>query len=849
MAPILFFLFACIVHATEIPTTRQLTPMLGQGYLSERQMLAGECLTGTPVLEGSPEASISYTSSISEQQLASELGMSAGAKTRLGIMQTSASANFLNASKSDGFSISAIYMGTYFFKNRILKNPKTAQENLNAERWREACGDEFVSQQTLGAKLFFSIRIDFLSEQEKNAFSASFSFDSPLASAGASVNRAVSSLSKRTKVTINVLQIGGNVDRITEIFQAQDSTAYQFVQCSSGNFEKCQEVLAQAISYATNIKSGFPSQISPETNNGPAVLSSTTQPYQAAHIFVEMTPELDAQVKLSRQLISQKYEATYQQYTRARRLLRDSVIRLSSRQRDRLSEMERSLFSSLQYLTESSLRCFNHPKQCSDTYRDINGALYTEKDFLIEPEIFSQYCDLGLSPLAPKPLTNSISSLIQIAKKLEPDLFLPPYEEAIMDTCHVAELIYMRTNHLSLEGHNIEDLRPIGTLAHMKTLDLRESPSETKCPFEDSSKCLRADFRNHNSFIQLHKATSTPRMLHAATPLANGNVLITGREKRAEIFDPQTARFRLSSEQIFPRYYHTATLLKTGDVLLIGGFGRNASQSAERFDAHEEQFVLNTHAPLFDRASHTATLLSDGRVLVIGGWSNRLGIFTGLDATCTVEIYDPQTQKFTQVASMHLPRASHKATLLNNNLVLVTGGYTPNGSLTSAEIYNPATNGWHFISERMHQGRFEHTATLMQDGRILIAGGFTDQAEIFDPKTHHFEKLEHPMNEIRGEHEAFALSDGKIVIMGGRRHNQLDINLEGDHIESAHASAEIFDPISQLFTRLPHHMSTPRAAFTISPIGQNKILLVGGLGALASHSAELFEYTTGSSSD
>ncbi|MEI6806008.1 MAG: hypothetical protein WCK49_05820, partial [Myxococcaceae bacterium] len=58
------FLMFSIVHAAEIPTTRGFTPMLGQGYLSERQSLVGECLTGTAVFEGSPEASISYTSSI-----------------------------------------------------------------------------------------------------------------------------------------------------------------------------------------------------------------------------------------------------------------------------------------------------------------------------------------------------------------------------------------------------------------------------------------------------------------------------------------------------------------------------------------------------------------------------------------------------------------------------------------------------------------------------------------------------------------------------------------------------------------------------------------------------------------
>jgi hypothetical protein len=820
-------------YATEIPTTRNMAPMLGQGYLSERQSLAGECLTGETVFEGSPEASISYASSISEQQLASELGLAAGAKARLGVMQASASASFFNASRSDAFSVSAIYTGTYFFKNRILKNPKLVNLNLNPEQWRETCGDEYVAQQTLGAKLFFSIRIDFLSEQEKNAFATHFSFDSPLASASAAVNRAVSSLSKRTRVTINVLQIGGKVDRVTEIFQGKDSTAYQFVQCSSGNFEKCQAVLAQAVAYATDTKNGFPSQINPE-DGGPAVLSSTTQSYRMANIFLEMTPELDSQIKLARQQISQKYEVAYKQYSRVRRLIRDGVMRLSPKQREKFTEMEVFLFDFLQRSTESSLRCFNSPKQCSAAYQDIDEALYVEKDFLVEPEIFSQYCDLGQSPLAQKSLKRTMTSLVQIAQKSEPDLFIPAYEGAVVDPCHAAELAYARMTDLSLGGYVIEDLRPIALLTHLRTLDMRESDSRLKCPFEDATRCIRADFRSRNSFMAIHKDTKTLRVSHVATVLDDHQILITGNSQYAELFDPKTGQFELVGEQIVQRYYHTATKLKGGQVLLVGGFGRLASQSAEIFDSRIQRFSKVVSAPLFHRTAHTATLLADGRVLIAGGWSSKTGLFT--DATTTAEIYDPKTQNFTQVASMNLPRASHKATLLNDNRVLITGDST-------AEIYDPVLNQWRLVRSRMSYSRAEHTATKLQDGCVLIAGGFNNTAEIFDPQTESFIELSSLMSESRGEHEAVLLSDGRVVIFGGRSVNKPDVDMDGRHIEGLHATAEIFDPTSQLFTKLSKPMTSPRAIFTATSIAQNRILLVGGLGGLASYSAELFEYT------
>ena len=96
--------------------------------------------------------------------------------------------------------------------------------------------------------------------------------------------------------------------------------------------------------------------------------------------------------------------------------------------------------------------------------------------------------------------------------------------------------------------------------------------------------------------------------------------------------------------------------------------------------------------------------------------------------------------------AMGIPRTAHRATLLNDGRVLVTGGNFANlgSSVTNtAELYDPATGTWRYTLHPMNFPRTYHTATLLSDGRVLIAGGATtssstNTAEIFDPSNETF---------------------------------------------------------------------------------------------------------------
>ena len=126
-----------------------------------------------------------------------------------------------------------------------------------------------------------------------------------------------------------------------------------------------------------------------------------------------------------------------------------------------------------------------------------------------------------------------------------------------------------------------------------------------------------------------------------------------------------------------------------------------------------------THSLNTARWLHTATLLQNGMVLVAGGFDR-----TGITATASAELYDPASRTWTLTGRLNIARVYHTATLLQNGMVLVAGGFDIHGNASaSAELYNPATATW-TATGSLNTARLEHTVTLLQNGRnVLVAGG------------------------------------------------------------------------------------------------------------------------------
>jgi N-acetylneuraminic acid mutarotase len=226
----------------------------------------------------------------------------------------------------------------------------------------------------------------------------------------------------------------------------------------------------------------------------------------------------------------------------------------------------------------------------------------------------------------------------------------------------------------------------------------------------------------------------------------------------------------------------------------------------------------------------TINLLNNGQVLVVGG--------ANFNSLSSAELYNPATGLWTYTGSLPGATEFQTATLLPNGQVLVAGGLTSSNRAGAAELYNPNTGVW-TATGSLHDARAYHTATLLNNGTVLVAGGEdssgdTASAEIYNPATGAW-TYTGSLNIARTGHTATLLSNGQVLVAGGTI-----------GVDTAISSAELYNPSTGVWT-LTGAMSQTRAGHTATLLANGQVLVAGGgnFATTGPGSSQLYTVSTG----
>jgi hypothetical protein len=223
---------------------------------------------------------------------------------------------------------------------------------------------------------------------------------------------------------------------------------------------------------------------------------------------------------------------------------------------------------------------------------------------------------------------------------------------------------------------------------------------------------------------------------------------------------------------------------------------------------------------------HTATLLQNGLVLVAGGYDD----FTG-ETFANADLYDPATGVFTPTGQMNVARGFHTATLLPSGMVLVAGGGN-----TSAELYDPASGTWS-LTGSLRVSQYNANAVLLNNGKVLVACGGSVISQLYDPTVGKWSQtgsttVDH--SNADAPVPMTLLPNGLVLIEGGL----------GDHAESIR-TAELYDPATGIWTATGS-LGTAREGHTATLLSNGLVLVAGGAdGAEDLATAELYDPASG----
>lgn len=201
-----------------------------------------------------------------------------------------------------------------------------------------------------------------------------------------------------------------------------------------------------------------------------------------------------------------------------------------------------------------------------------------------------------------------------------------------------------------------------------------------------------------------------------------------------EMYDPVANTWTPKADMPVPR--SGGTCVVDGKIYIIGGSAANRKEwRLDIVDVYDPATDTWAKAKNMNHArSGAAVSVVDGKIYVMGGtgWPqipNHPGPFLS-----SIEVYNPKTNRWTEKTEMPAPKSGHSASVIDGKIYVIGGGFRGNGRymyLSTVEIYDPETDRWTQEPD-MPIGKARHAAEVI-NGEIYIFGG--SRAGVFVPLT------------------------------------------------------------------------------------------------------------------
>ena len=193
-----------------------------------------------------------------------------------------------------------------------------------------------------------------------------------------------------------------------------------------------------------------------------------------------------------------------------------------------------------------------------------------------------------------------------------------------------------------------------------------------------------------------------------------------------EMYDPVTDTWTQKADLPVPRCSSNSTCIVDGKIYIIGGVAANRKQGRlDSVDVYDPATDTWTEAKSMNHARAGASVsVVNGKIYVMGGvgWPqipNHPGPFLS-----SVEVFDPETNHWKEIAEMPTPKGFHTASVIDGKIYVIGGGFRGNDQfeyLSTVEVYDPETDRWTQEPD-MPIGKWGHRAEVINEN-IYIFGG------------------------------------------------------------------------------------------------------------------------------